>query len=268
MILSNKFKKVMAKVMRPIRGVATSIWHYEDLCSSKWDEDDADFISSGQYQEQALDLSRKTLRSLVPQQQESIGFRFPGYATQTGAASIYWASSWNAATTYPAGNGKVALYNSYLQFQGVIYNVPGTVASTPGTPPPGGVWVVAQPNAPQWIGANPGFMQSVFATPTGDFPSPAPGTVKAVDSTWDIPETQVLSANATYYYYPAPGVGYIVSSATFGQIQINIAGTFTSVFPLTAASWSWFAFDGISTRLLCGATLNTVTLYRILQLIM
>jgi len=290
MILSNKLKNFFRKLRKPIKGVATSLWHHEDLCNSKWNEDDADYMGSNRFHREGIDLAAKSLKSpngpnpfakkgldwspFALQQQEAIGFAFGYYATQTGAASIYYAASFNAATTYPAGNGKLALATSYVQFNGIIYSIPGTVASTPGTPPPGGVWVVAQPNAPQWVGANPSYRQSgTFTIPTGDFPQPVAGTVLTPDSTWAIPESQQLAGVVTYRYLPAPGIGFITSSATFGVIQLNIAGTFTSVSPLVTfvagvSGWNWFCTDGLTLQLLSGATLNNIVYYRIQQLIM
>jgi hypothetical protein len=76
-----------------------------------------------------------------------------------------------------------------------------------------------------------------------------------------------LSATNTLFYYPAPGFGFVTSSATFGNLQINIAGTFTSVAALTTGSWAWVCLDGLTTRFLDGSTINNIVVYRILQLI-
>lgn len=280
MILSNKLKGIFKKMFKPIKGVATSRWHHEDLCNSKWTEDDIDFMGSPQYQEQGLDLGHKTLKTWrpFPQQQQLMpwGFRFPGYATQTPAAVIWYATSWNSGTTYPAGNGKLPVYNSFVQYQGIIYAIPGTSASTAGTPPPGGVWVVQQPTAPQWIGANPSQRQSgAFSIVTGDFPQPAPGSVDQPDATWDFPDTQFLAIGSTnnQYYYHAPGIGYLgpASTTAAATLQVNLAGTFTSVGPTlaTSAVWLWYTTDGITCRWFSNnaAAVGTFTYYRVRQLI-
>lgn len=191
-------------------------------------------------------------------QQQQTGFSFTGAATTIPAAVTWWSSAYNAATVYPAGVAGQPLYNSFIQYQGIVYAVPGATPSTAGTPPPGGVWVVQSPpaGANSW-NVNPNTRQfSVWAQPTSFFPTWPPGTVDVVDAYWAPPESQVLAAGATNYYIPAPGRGFLSTATAQGTLQYNLAGTWTAGLALAATTFSWIEVDGLCWRLLSTATLN------------
>jgi hypothetical protein len=158
---------------------------------------------------------------------------------------------------------------SFVQLNGVVYAIPGTVASTPGTPPPGGVWVIqaAPAGANGWqVNPNPRFSQ--FAGNWNNFPCP-PAYTEQVDSAWYPPDLQVISTTAGAYYYPAPGRLLLTAAfaTNFPLVQVNIAGTPTTIYTGTAATCQWFEFDGLSWRITNPATSTrqTYTMYRIRQ---
>lgn len=83
-----------------------------------------------------------------------------------------------------------------------------------------------------------------------------------------IPEVQALNAGSTFV--PAPGGGFIslTSGTTAMTIQININGTWTSIFTGTASATSTFgliACDGGNVRINCPTTAGSFTFYRYRQ---
>ena len=224
----------------------------------------------------ALCQEQSSFRTLERQQQEA-GFQFPGGGLTVPAASIYYASSWNVSTTYPAspnapagGTGYPAAL-SFIQYQGSIYAITGSTASTPGTPPTGGVWVAMTSVAPLWTGANPSRKLSIqWGSPAGTFPAPfgalGVSVVDVADSYWDIPETQNLAALVANFYIPAPGRGFVVTATAQGVLQLNLAGTWTTVYTNTATTFQYIEIDGLTARWLSTGTLNAALLfYRIRQ---
>ena len=269
-----------------------SQWQREDRINSKWTEQKVERLLSKKYQAKMLSQpapralacqldkgwhtmhpverrarcqEQSSLRNLERQQQEAFGFAFTGGGLSIPTAVIWWASSWAIATTYPAAVGGQALYNSYIQYQGTIYAIPGTTPSTPGTPPTGGVWVALTTTAPLWVGANPNPRQSVWANPTTLFPQPAPYT-DVVDSYWQVGEVQNLAAIAANFYIPAPGRGVVQTAVAHGLLQFNIAGSWTTVWTNTATTFIWMEFDGLTARWLSDGTINAgLNFYRIRQ---
>jgi hypothetical protein len=263
-------------------------WQREDYLNSKLDERQVERLFSKAYQDKMWDrhgfeLERFRLGNLPPRermasnphiwrqfecQQQQTGFSFSGAATTIPAAVIWWSSAYNAATVYPAGVGGQPLYNSFIQYQGSVYAIPGATPSTAGTPPPGGVWVLQNPaaGANAW-NVNPNTRQfSVWAQPTSFFPTWPPGTVDVVDAYWSPPENQVLAAGATNYYIPAPGRGFLSTATAQGTLQYNLAGTWTAGLALAATTFNWIEVDGLCWRLLSTATLNpAVTFLRTRQ---
>jgi hypothetical protein len=260
-MLSRKFQ---AKMRNSVAGRALDFQLQKDL------------VSKPTLERRALLQEQSAFRGLELQQQEA-GFQFPGGGLTVPAACIYYASSWNIGTTYPAspnapagGTGYPAVL-SYIQYQGTIYAITGSTPSTPGTPPTGGVWVALTTAAPLWTGANPSRKLSLqWASPAGTFPAPfgAAGVpaVDVVDSYWDIPETQNLAAVAANFYIPAPGRGFVVTATAQGVLQLNIAGSWTTVFTNTALTFQYIEIDGLTARWLSTGTANTALLfYRIRQ---
>src|ERR1700740_117294 len=77
-----------------------------------------------------------------------------------------------------------------------------------------------------------------------------------------IPEVQALNAGATFV--PAPGGGFIslTSGTTAMTIQLNINGTWTTIFTGTASATSTFgliACDGGNVRINCPTTAGSFT---------
>lgn len=255
-------------------------WQREDYLASLLDLRQVEHILSKPYQDQMWDRHGRQLdRFLSPKrrsigrrapaheqavykaiesQQQLTGFSFSGAAITIPAAVTWWSSAYNAATTYPAGVAGQPVYNSFIQYQGVVYAVPGATPSSAGTPPPGGVWVVQNP-APggnAWNVNPTARLFSSWAQPTGFFPSWPPGTVDVVDAYWAPPDTQVLAAGASNYYIPAPGRGFLSTATAQGSLQYNLAGSWTTGITLAAGTFSWIEVDGLSWRLLSSATLN------------
>jgi hypothetical protein len=210
-------------------------------------------------------------RSFDKQQQEALGFANVAGGITIPAAATWLSQSWDSSATYIAGNGTQALPLSFVQLSGVVYAIPGLVASTPGTPPPGGVWVI-QPPGPgmnAWQ-VNPNAKMSVWANPTLGFPLPPTAAVDVVDSAWAIPDTQVQSTTAAQFYIPAPGIGFMIGTpaTTFSSLQFNLAGTWTTAATFTAATYLPVFLDGLTWRILAsGTTRNTMTIYRSRQTI-
>jgi hypothetical protein len=230
----------------------------------------ADRQLSKRWQDQQNDryLTRGRWRKLEQQQQNAFGF------AQTGniqiPASVTWLSqAFDNTATYPAGNGTLPVAGSFVQRQGVVYAIPGTVASTPGTGPPGSVWVIqaAPTGANQWQ-VNPNARQSTFSGNWMNFPMP-PVYTEQVDSSYFPPDLQVVSTTAADYYYPAPGRMLMVGTfaTNFPLVQVNIAGTPTTVFTTVAATCQWFEMDGLSWRVQNPATSTrqTYQMFRVRQ---
>lgn len=235
----------------------------------------ADRMTSAKHQAKMADkhLTRgrdKALWQSFEQQQQQMpfGFASTGAAISIPATVTWLSQSFDSSATYPAGVGGLPLPGSFVQLNGVVYAIPGLVASTPGTPPPGGVWVI-QPPSPGGNGwnVNPQSRLSTWAQPTGFFPAP-PTFTDVPDSYWYPGDSQVMATNANQRYYPAPGRGYLVSASatTFSTVQINIAGTPTTIYTFTGTTFTWMELDGMTISFLSsGTTRNTVTMYRVRQ---
>src|SRR5271165_7067358 len=268
--------------------VFESQWQREDWINSKTTERDVERLFSRKYQTRMLNTpqgrslaaqldhgiaqpvpkifkgrrdEQEFFKAYNPQQQEAFGFAFSGAGITIPTAVIWWTSSWAIATTYPAGDGTYALYNSYIQYQGSVYAITGTVASTPGTPPPGGVWVLVAPavGGNAW-NVNPAPRLSKYASPTSFFPQPAVFT-DVVDAYWYVPETQSLAAVAANFYIPAPGRGVVQTAVAQGVLQFNLAGSWTTVWTNTTTTFLWMEFDGLTARWLSTGTINAALLY-------
>ena len=205
-------------------------------------------------------------RSFEMQQQQSLGFANVGGGITIPAAATWLSQAFDNLATYPAGVGGVPVAGSFVQLNGVVYAIPGAVASTPGTPPPGGVWVVQNPgpgmNAWQ---VNPNARVSIWVNPTLDFPLP-PVATDVADSAWQIPDSQPTSATNTQWYIPAPGIGFMITAAglTPSSLQYNLAGTWTTAITLTASVTNYIPvmLDGLTWRLLAGAARTPNVIFR------
>lgn len=202
------------------------------------------------------------------QQQEARGF--PQYGAIQIPSTVTWLSqAFDNTATYAAGNGTVPLPASFVQMSGTVYAVPGTVASTPGTPPPGGVWVIQPPalggNAWQ---VNPNTRFSSYAQNFLTFQWP-PNYTEQIDCAWWPGDSQVIDTTPAHYYIPAPGrLLFVATFATnFPLVQVNIAGSWTTVFTTLAATCQWFEFDGLTWRVQNPgtSTRQTYTMYRVKQ---
>ena len=202
---------------------------------------------------------------LQQQQMMAQGFANVGGGITIPAAQTWLSQAWDNSATYVAGVGGYPLPASFVQLSGVVYAIPGAVASTPGTPPPGGVWVI-QPQAPggnAWQ-VNPYARQSNWGNPTLDFPLP-PVYADVVDSAWYAPDSQVNSATAAQYYIPAPGIGLLLcaQSTNPSSLQYNLAGSWTTAFTFTATTYLPVYLDGLTWRVLnAGTTRNTYQVFR------
>jgi hypothetical protein len=232
----------------------------------------AEKILSRKWQSQQNDLylarGKERLAPFMQQQQEARGF--PQYGAIQIPSSVTWLSAaYDNTATYPAGNGSIPVAGSFVQRAGVVYAIPGTVASTPGTGPSGSVWVVQPPalggNAWQ---VNPNTRFSSYAQNFLTFQWP-PNYTEQIDCAWWPGDTQIISTSATDYYLPAPGRLLFVAgfSTNFPLVQVNIAGSWTTVFTTTAATCQWFEFDGLTWRIQNPATSTrqTYTMYRVKQ---
>jgi len=211
-------------------------------------------------------------RTLEMQQQEAFGFANVGGGITIPAAATWLSQAWDNLATYPAGSAGIPATGSFVQLNGVVYAIPGAVASTPGTPPPGGVWVVQNPgpgmNAWQ---VNPNARMSNFANPTMNFPLP-PVATDVVDSAWAIPDSQATSTTNTQFYIPAPGIGFMITAAgaaTPGSLQYNLAGVWTTAVTLAASvtNYTPVFLDGLTWRLLAGTTRTPWVIFRSRQTI-
>ena len=267
-------------------------WQQEDYLNSKTSLADVDRILSPKYQAKMWDRHgsefervmnggygdsihlradpRNGWQRLAQQQQQMpFGFSSPSAATTIPATVTWLSPAWYNTATYPVGSGTTPVPGSFVQLSGVVYAIPGTVASTPGTPPPGGVWVIQPPplGGNGW-NVNPMPRLSTFAGPAGPFFPTPPVFTYVVDSYWYPGDLQVMSATAAQYYIPSPGRALVTSASatTFSTLQVNIAGTWTTVYTFTATTCQWFELDGMTWRVLnSGTTRNTYTLYRIRQ---
>lgn len=235
----------------------------------------ADRMTSGRVQKKMADKhlvkgrEKELWQSFERQQQQMpFGFSYVGGGISIPATVTWLSQAWDNTATYPAGVAGYPVAGSFIQLNSVVYAIPGAVASTPGTPPPGGVFVI-QPPSPGGNGwnVNPQPRLSTFAQPTSFFPTP-PIYTDVVDSYWYPGDLQVMSTTASQRYFPAPGRGYLVSASatTFSTVQINIAGTPTTIFTFTGTTFQWVELDGLTISFLSsGTTRNTVTTYRIRQ---
>ena len=205
---------------------------------------------------------------LASQQQEARGF--PQYgAIQIPAACTWLSQAFDNTGVYPAGNGTVPAPGSFVQRAGAVYAIPGTTPSTAGTGPPGSVWVQQPPalggNAWQ---VNPNTRFSSYAQNFLTFQWP-PNYTEQVDCAWWPPDSQVISTTATDYYIPAPGrmLLYGTFATNFPLVQVNIAGSWTTVFTTIAATCQWLELDGLTWRIQNPATSTrqTYTLLRVKQ---
>jgi len=205
-------------------------------------------------------------------QQQQAARGFPNYGAIQIPSTVTWlAQAFDNTATYPAGNGTLPVAGSFVQRAGSVYAIPGTVASTPGTGPTGGVWVQQPPalGGNNWQ-VNPNTRFSSFAQNFLSFQYP-PNYTEQVDCAWWPGDLQVVSTTATDYYIPAPGrMLWVAAFATnFPLLQVNIAGSWTTVFTSTAATFQWIELDGLTWRIQNPATSTrqTYTLYRIKQAI-
>jgi hypothetical protein len=86
---------------------------------------------------------------------------------------------------------------------------------------------------------------------------------------FDIPESQTLNAGSTFI--PAPGGGFfaLTSGTTAMTVQINVNGTWTSIFTGTASTTSvsgFIAVDGGNVRVNCPTTAGSFIFYRYRQM--
>jgi hypothetical protein len=273
-----------------------SQWQREDRINSTVTERDVERLMSRKYQTQKLNtpegrslmaqLDRGLMRPIprpfrnrhheqevfktyADQQQHAFGFPFQGAGITIPAAVIWLSQAWDSSAVYPAGDGTYPVPGSFIQWRGAVYAIPGTVASTAGTPPTGGVWVI-QPQAPggnAW-NVNPNPRLAKFSNPGGTFPAP-PVFTDVVDSYWYPPDSQVISTNASDFYIPGPGRGYLVATfaTNFPLLQANLAGTWTTVFTTIAATFQWIEIDGLTWRIQNPATSTrqTYIFYRVRQ---
>lgn len=216
-----------------------------------------------------LTRGREPWKQFIQQSQETFGLG--NYAGNiSNPAVVTWLSqAYDNTAVYPAGNGTLPVAGSFVQRAGVVYAIPGTVASTAGTGPPGGVWVI-QPQASggnAWQ-VNPNPRQTGYAGNWMNFPVP-PVYTEYPDSSYAPGDLQVVSTTATDYYIPAPGRMLLVGTfaTNFPLIQMNIAGSWTTIFTTVAATVQWFELDGVSWRVQNPATSTrqTYTMYRIRQ---
>lgn len=277
--------------------IAESRWQREDRINSLVSERDVERLMSRKYQTKMLNTesSRALLSQLdrgierpvarkfknrydeqeffkryADQQQQAFGFAFTGAGITVPAAVTWLSQSWDNLVAYTAGDGVFPVAASFVQYLGIVYAIPGTVASTAGTPPPGGVWVV-QPQSPggnAW-NVNPNPRLTKFSNPGSTFPAP-PVFTDVVDSYWYPPDSQVLSTTASNYYIMAPGRGQLVSGAVANpySLQVNLAGTWTTVFTASATllTFQWIEVDGLAWRFLgAGTTRNLPIFYRVRQ---
>lgn len=232
----------------------------ERYLSKRWQDQQNDLYLAG---------GREPWKTFKQQQQQTYGFA--NYAANIqNPASVAWLSqAYDSSATYPAGNGTLPVAGSFVQRNGVVYAIPGTVASTPGTGPPGSVWVIqaAPTGANQWQ-VNPNPRQSGFAGNWNNFPTPALYTEQP-DSSYYPGDAQVISTTANDYYIPAPGRLLLVGTfaTNFPLVQMNIAGAWTTIFTTVAATCQWLELDGVSWRITNPATSTrqTYTLYRVRQ---
>jgi hypothetical protein len=232
----------------------------ERMLSKRWQDKQNDLF---------LTRRREPWRYFKQQQQETWGFGNYAGNIQNPVTVTWLSQAYDNTAVYPAGNGTVPVAGSFIQLGGVVYAIPGTVASTAGTPPPGGVWVVQAPptGANTWqVNPNPRF--SSFAGNWMNFPVP-PVYTEQPDAAWYPGDLQVVSTTPAHYYIPAPG--RLILAATFATnfplVQMNIAGSWTTIFTTSAATCQWFEFDGLSWRIQNPATSTrqTYTMYRIRQ---
>lgn len=168
----------------------------------------------------------------------SFGLNDNPVAQPIPTASAWTAPSWVAATTYPAGVGGVAVAGSYVQYLGIVYSIPGAVASTPGTPPPGGVWVVS---------GNPDPLQSQFSN-ANFYATPLQTAVDVPGCPFYIPDVQSVPIT-TGVYIPAPGRGLVTcNGAGLLQYQIGALGTWVTVFTFSATVGVYVMADGGNVR--------------------
>jgi hypothetical protein len=229
-----------------------------------WNERKAEQMLSKRWQDKQNDIylarGREKFAPFMQQQQEARGF--PQYGAIQIPATVTWLSqAYDNLATYPAGNGSIPVAGSFVQ-------IPGLSASTPGTPPPGGVWVIQPPalGGNGWQ-VNPNTRFSSWAQNFLTFQWP-PNYVEQIDCAWWPGDSQVCSTTANQYYIPAPGRMLITSAAstTFSTIQVNIAGAWTTVFTFTPTTCQWMECDGMTWRVNnSGTTRNTYTMYRIKQ---
>jgi hypothetical protein len=210
-------------------------------------------------------------QSFERQQQETLGFANVGGGITIPAAVTWLSQAFDNLATYPAGVGGVPVAGSFVQLNGVVYAIPGAVASTPGTPPPGGVWVIQAPgpgmNAWQ---VNPNARLSGFANPTLSFPQP-PVFTDVADSAWAPPDAQPTGVTNTQWYIPAPGIGFMITTAglTPASLQYNLAGTWTTAVALTASVINYIPvmLDGLTWRLIAGSARTPNVIFRSRQTI-
>jgi hypothetical protein len=216
-----------------------------------------------------LTKGREPWKGFTQQQQETFGFANYAGNIQNPATVTWLSQAYDNTATYPAGNGTTPVPGSFVQLNGVVYAIPGTVASTPGTPPPGGVWVIqpAPTGANTWQ-VNPNPRLSSFAGTTNNFPTP-PVYTEQQDSAWYPGDAQVISTTASAYYIPAPGHALLAGTfaTNFPLVQMNIAGSWTTIFTTIAATCQWLELDGLSWRITNPATSTrqTYTMYRLRQ---
>jgi hypothetical protein len=128
----------------------------------------------------------------------------------------------------------------------------GIILGAPTTPIPAAqAWAASNPTQSSFVGSFAGFNQP---------PTPANDTQ---DCTFDIPDAQTLANAATYV--PPPGEGWVVCTTASVLIQLNINGTWTTIFTTTTtATPIWCVFDGANVRInnTSGGS-ATVTMYRL-----
>jgi hypothetical protein len=109
---------------------------------------------------------------------------------------------------------------------------------------------------------------SPFSNDAG-WPTPISTAVDVPGCVFAIPEAQTLNAGSTFVPGPGGGIIALTSGTTAMTVQININGTWTSIFTGTASTTSYSGFiatDGGNVRINCPTTAGSFTFYRYRQM--
>jgi hypothetical protein len=90
-------------------------------------------------------------------------------------------------------------------------------------------------------------LQSSYAGAFAGFPQPPTPANDTPDCIFDIPDQQTVANNTTYA--PAPGEGWIYCTTAGVLFQVNINGTWTTIFTCTTTQTPiWFVSDFVNFR--------------------